>query len=510
MSDFVDRPAASTRLADEVVQEIGEQVSKVLMDRLPKWGNTPLDLRRGLDLYENRAKAVGDLADAKAGANESKTKGNRFEALYAAERREQGKVGWTTDQLARLAKDDPLFEKYPKLREYARLNHPQTDYVEVGNDGELNRSQLKFHDDVGGGITEFECDPDNDSYIVPDDQLSEYDKKLKEKIEKTTDKSKRQELQHIRDNIRGSGMDKHDAESPSKYVTTKTVKDASKRVVASVGVGVVSDVVVFSCGGAAWEIRDAYQNPDTMSILERCERLLAAIWEKIRTSFKDRSLREIGSEVIAILASVLTAPLRMAEAAIKEIVSVVRRLWTDFVGGKIKCVSDLIAACLKALVALGIVGVAIALESKLSPLLGGVPGGGVLAAVVAAVVAGVMIVLANRSIDGVIQGLMSIFNAGVIARRRREEIERICEEALPKLVEDRERLQALADRYFAERESLLDATFEDIRSAGDDDDFDGFLKGLITINAAYGKLLPWASFAEFDELMLDDDRALKL
>ena len=520
MSAYVNSTAASDRLADEIVREIGEQVSQVLMARSPKWGNTPLDLKRGLDLYGSRVNAFGDLGAVRLNKDGTKNKsqqqvtGKSFEELYKAERREEGKEGWTTDELARLANDeDPLFEKHPKLKEYAKLNHRQTDYVEIGPNGELIRSQLKLYENVGAGVTAFLKDPGNEAFVVPDDQYDKYEKELTKRIGKATDDDERQRLQDIKKNLRKSGMSSDDAYSPYGYVTTKTVVDTSKRVVANIKTGVVSDIVVFSCGGAAWEIRDAYQNPGTMSVLERCERLLAAIWERIKTTLKDRSLRETGSETIAILASALTAPLKMAKAAIekiKKIVTVLRRLWMDFVGGKIKSVSDLITACLKAVVALSIVAVAAVLQLKLNPLLGGVPGGDVLAAVVAAVVAGVMIVLANRSIDGVIQGLLSIFNAGAIARRRREEIEKICEEALPKLVEDRERLQALADSHFAERESLLDATFKDIQLAGDNHDFNGFLKGLVTINAAYGRLLPWASFEEFDEFMLDDDRTLKL
>lgn len=517
MSAYVNSPAASDRLADEVVREIGEQVSRVLVARLPKWGDTPLDLKRGLDLYGSRVETVvktfEDLSNVKSGENRRKTMGNQFEVLYAAERREQGKEGWTTDELAEMYKkdpSDPLFKKYPDLLEYAKTNHDQTDYVERGPNGKLIRSQLKLYEDVGNGVTAFLKDPENEAFVVPDDQYGKYEKELTERIEKATDEDKRQQLQDTKKKLRRSGMNSDDARSPYKYVTKKTVKDASKRVSANVRIGVFSDVVVFSCGGAAWEIRDAYQNPGTMSVLERCERLLAAIWERIKTSIKDRSLREIGSETIAILASALRAPLNMAKAAIERIVTILRRLWMDFLGGTIKSVSDLIAACLKAVVALSIVAVAAMLQPKLDLLLGGVPGGEVLAAVIAAVVAGVMIILANRSIDGVIQGLLSIFNAGAIARRRREEIERICEEALPKLVEDRERLQALADSYFAERESLLGTTFNDIQSASRSNDFNGFLKSLITINTAYGRLLPWASFEEFDEFMLDDDRTLKL
>lgn len=519
MSAYVNSPAASERLADELVREIGEQVSRVLIDRWPKWGGTPLDLKRGLDLYGSRVEAFGDLGAARRKRDGTKNEsprqvtGKGFEEGYKANRREEGKEGWTTDELAKIKEDDPtnpIFDKRPELREYAKRNHEQTDYVEVGRNGELTRSQLKLYSDVGGGIKAFLKDPDNDAYVVADDQYEEYKKELTKRIDRATEDDKREQLQHVRRNLQRSGMDEDDARSPRIYLTRKTVEDASKRAVANIGIGLVSDIVVFSCGGAAWEIRDAYQNPGTLSILERCKRLLAAIWERIKASLKDRSLREIGSETIAILASVLTAPLKMAKAAIEKVVTILRRLWMEFVGGKIKSVADLITACLKAVVALGIVAVAAVLQIELSPLLGGIPGGDVLAAAIAAVVAGVMIVLANRSIDGVIQGLLSIFNAGAIARRRREEIERICEEALPKLVEDRERLQALADRYFAERQSLLGTTFDDIQSASRSDDFNGFLKGLITINAAYGKLLPWASFEEFNEFMLDADRTLKL
>lgn len=119
------------------------------------------------------------------------------------------------------------------------------------------------------------------------------------------------------------------------------------------------------------------------------------------------------------------------------------------------------------------------------------------------------IVVSNRSIDGVVRALFGMFNAGTIARLRREEIQKMCEEAIPRLIEDRERLQALVDNHFAEREAMLDATFEDMQSARGNHDFNGFLKSLITLNQAYGKVLPWESFEEFEEFMLDDSRTLK-
>ena len=72
-------------------------------------------------------------------------------------------------------------------------------------------------------------------------------------------------------------------------------------------------------------------------------------------------------------------------------------------------------------------------------------------------------------------------------------------EKLPELFDDRMSRIAL-------REALFDATFEDMQSARKRQDVDGYLKDLIKINEAYGKELPWANF---DEFMHDDSRALK-
>ena len=288
------------------------------------------------------------------------------------------------------------------------------------------------------------------------------------------------------------------------------VQDASKRITANVTSGVISDVAVFACGGAAWEIRDAYRNPNTMSLLDRCKRLISAIWERIKTLLKSRAWKEIGSEIFTGMISALAAPLKIAISAIGKIVSVLRRLWMDFVDGRIKSLADLIAACLKALFTIASVGLALLLEAKLSPLMTPIPGGDVLAAIIAAVVAGVMIVIGNRCIDGIVRALFGRLSAGARARLHRQKIHRVCEEAIPRLIEDRERLQALVDSHFDEREVMLDATFEDMQSARKNQDFDGFLKSLNKLNEAYGKSLPFRNLDEQDKRIIDDPQPVKL
>ena len=215
------------------------------------------------------------------------------------------------------------------------------------------------------------------------------------------------------------------------------------------------------------EIRDAYRNPGDESLLDRCVRLVRAIWERLLVVLKDRSLREIGSEAITAFVSMLTAPLRMARGAIEGIVEVLRRLWMEFIEGKLKTLADVVAAGLKAVLAVASVGIAMALETKLGTLFAAAPfgGGEILAALVAAVVAGVMIVVGNRSIDHIVRSLFGIFQGAEMARRRREEIEAFCAAAIPQLIADREHLESLVEAHLTRRESLLACTFEDLQSA---------------------------------------------
>ncbi len=453
--------ATSVSVTDDVVREIGEQVSLALRRHFPKLGGTPLDFTNGILLYQ--AHLGMSVSSSEIRLQDASERAPNEVGVYVI--KHKGKVVYVGRAIEdRLSQSTKGLRK--RLGEHAR--------------GAKTSSQ---------GLDKYRNDKD------------------------TTAEFYRTGSGAAAKNLEAELIDKYDPpenKRKEKADPSGVVKDASKRITGNIIGGIASDVAVFACGGAAWEIRDAYRNPDTMPLLDRCKRLISEIWERIKFSLKDRSLREIGSEIFTGVVSALAAPLKMATAAIGKIISVLRRLWMEFVDGKIKSLADLIAACLKALVVVASAAVALLLEGELRPLMTPIPGGNVLAAIIAAVVAGVMIAISNRCIDGIVRALFGMLSAGTRARLRRQEIQRVCEEAIPQLIEDRERLQALVDSHFAEREALLDATFEDMQSARKNQDFDGFLKSLITLNEAYGKILPWASFDEFDEFMLDDSQTLKL
>ena len=138
--------------------------------------------------------------------------------------------------------------------------------------------------------------------------------------------------------------------------------------------------------------------------------------------------------------------------------------------------------------------------------------GTVLAGPVGTVVGGMVGGIAGTAVgEAVWEGGKAIVKTAALtvrvefARRRREEIERFCAQAIPRMIADRDRLEELVDRHLAEHEAALDRAFADMAAARDGEDIGRLLDGLNALNAAYGKTLQWGSQAEFDTVMQSDE-----
>ena len=445
--------ADSASVTDEVIREIGEQVSLAIRRKLPRLDGTAFDIARGVEMY--RGHLGISIPSSQMSLRDAASKAPNEVGVYVL------KLDGKPVYVGRATEDRPG-QSTKGLRK--RLQEHARGASTSSNDIREHRENLMVEFHQTGSVDAAE----------------------------SLEAKKINELMTEKD---GGGWNKRIER------TLSPVPDSARRVGSAIVVGVRSDMAVFAVGGAAMEIREAWRNPGDMPVLERCKRLIQAIWQRFLAALKDRSLREVGSEAITAVASVLAAPLRMATAAVEKIVELLRRLWMDFVGGKLKTPADVVSAALKAVFAVASVGVAAALETQLSTLFGGIPFGDILAALCAAVVAGVMIVLGSRAIEAVVRSLCRIFEGAAAARRRREEIEALCAELLPKLVADREQLQSLVDSHLAERWTL-DRTFADLYSAHDANDIDGFLEALCGLNKVYGTMLPWGNFDEADSAML--------
>ncbi len=440
--------ASRASVTDDVIREIGEQVSYAMRKRLPKWGGAAFDIARGVEMY--RGHLGISISASEMGLQDARSEAPNEVGVYVL--KHDGKPVY----VGRAIEDRPNQSTSglrKRLQEHAR--------GASSNDIREHRENLTVE-------------------LYPTGSAD---------AAKSLEARKIEELKTERDN---GGWNKR-IERPLSFVP-----DSANRAVGAVAVGIISDIAVFAVGGAAMEIREAWRNPGDIPVLERCKRLIRAIWQRLLAALKDRSVREIGSEAITAAVSILTAPLRMAAAAVEKIVESLRRLWMDFVAGRLKTPADVVAAALKTVFAVASVSVALAVEAKLTPLFAGIPFGDILAALCAAVVAGVMIVLGNRAIESVVMSLCRIFEGAAAAKRRREEIEALCAEILPRLVADREKLQSMVDSYLAGRQALFNRTFIDLEATRNENDMDGFIAALYRLNVAYGALLPWANFDEVD------------
>ena len=507
-----DGGAISASVADEAIREIGQQVSQALLRFVPSGGKFTLDIHGAVRMYGNHLQTHESLGaarinkDGSESRNEKAVRGKVLEELHVHDQKMAGRRSYTTDELAIMKEGnnpeyDRLVKEHPEIAHLAQRNHDHTDVVTITSQG-IVTAQVKNLDVPSKYFAEFKKDYKNDQFIVPGDKYESVKADLEKRAQGIGEDA--EQAKEFLQKLEPASVGRWGTRNPGLAHSAEVAKDYATRTVHRIGVGVATDVALIAIGGVAWEIREAYQDPGAMTLMERVDRLLRVVWSKIRTAIKDRALREIGFEALSMGVSMLATSLKMARAAVSKILSTAQRLWMDFVAGKIKSLADVVSAILKAVYSVACIGVAIAVERYLSTVLGVVPGGEMLSAVLAAAVAGVIIVIGNRGIEAIVRGLAELSARAELARRHREEIERFCAQAIPRMIADRDRLEDLVDRHLAERGIALDCTFADMGAARDDEDLGRFLDALKELNSVYGKALQWSSQAEFDALMLSD------
>lgn len=510
-----DAPGANApSVADEAIREIGQQVSQALFRWLPSGtGKFALDIHGAVDMYGNHLRTHQSLGAARANIDGSENKneravwGRNLEVSHVHDQKMAGQESYTTDELAIMKKNgdpewDRLLTQHPEVASLAQSNHEHTDVVTFTKRG-IVTAQVKNLDEPSDYFRAFKEDANNDRFVVPMDKYEAVKADLERRAREGGEDG--HQAKEFLQKLESASASRWATKNPRLAHAGKATRDAATRAGYRIAEGVAIDIALVAIGGVAWEIREFYRSPATMTLWERVDRLLRVVWNKIKAVFKDRALREIGFEALSAGVSMLTAPLKMAKAALEKIWRVIQRLWMDFVEGRVKSLAEVVSAILKAVYSVACIGVAIAVERSLANVLGVVPGGEMLSAVLAAAVAGVIVIIGNRGIETIVQGLALLSSRAELARRRRVEIERVCAQVIPQMIADRDQLEGLIDQHLAEHRLALDRSFANMSTAKDAEDVTGFLDGLKALNAAYGKALQWNSQAEFDTLMLSDE-----
>ena len=86
-----------------------------------------------------------------------------------------------------------------------------------------------------------------------------------------------------------------------------------------------------------------------------------------------------------------------------------------------------------------------------------------------------------------------------MAKMKAEEIEKLCEEFLPSLIEDRKELEELIKNTYKERKLTFENSFEEFKKGLSENNIECLISGLNGINGLYGKKLQFSTLKEFNE-----------
>lgn len=497
--------SAGTAVADRVAREIQDQVVRALQRKAP-WGTGhAFDFARGQKLYASHLRAQGVYV----GAHFDIARNRRTQAgsLNRNEKLVRGQAHEILDVADRNARGENV--------ERTGNNDPQTDasgWDARGNRIDIQHKRLSNPTDYFGA---FSKDIANDQFVVPEEHYDDVRRDLERRVGKGGAEAKRAKtiLVGLRKGPRWTG-----GENPTREIAIKqanrlavAARDTVDRAARRAAYETAVDIAVFAVGAVVTEYRLYRAAPEEMTAIERCRRVVAAIWTRLVESLKRSSGRELATEILYLILAALTAPLRMAAGAVRSVADTVRRLWMDFVDGKLETLADVVSAVLVAVLAVAAVGVATTLEAELGALLTGLPVvGELVAAVIAAALAGLMVALGAHAIEKVVHALFGIFAGAKEARRRREAIEQLCAEVVPELIADRDRLKQILDSHLGKIEDAMTATFVSLGDSDSQQDTGAFIDGLVALNAAYDAKLPWRNTTEFDERMADETWTLQL
>lgn len=370
-----------------------------------------------------------------------------------------------------------------KLDEYAKTNHTLVDAVGIDKNGNIvKKEQLK-------AISDSIFSKSYDKYFEAGVKVrvdEETYKRAEQEIEKSREKVNKQnknqkenlyKLKVKEDKFKQliKGQDRSNAGYSDK-IDDKTghtdgesaLKESYIMQAKTAGVNVLetgfSDsytaILNVFASGSVYELKDEFilKNHEDFSI--RIERILKRVYEVGSDNF----VRGASYGVIDTLMIIISQYLKAIGGNLKTIWTNLRNSAKSiynaiyqFIKGQIKTYSELIRIILKSLFSAIIVGFGIALEQKLSIYVGNT-----LAIAISILICSVGVAIFVQSLDLAINGFLAICAKADVAKKRREEVEALFNEVMPKMIENRKSLEKYLDNYISNLSTKSDLCFNDL------------------------------------------------
>ena len=447
--------------------------------------------------------------------------GKEFKGKYSNERENAILANYSQKEIEEIVKNK-------KLMEYAIGQHPLVDVVSIDENGNITTEQLKAVNDSIYGKEYNRYFEGVDSVRVDENTYNNAEKKLhqmEENYEKHPSEKNKEILREYKEkfNKLKMGSDKEEAgyEKSDKKDTNHT--DKAKNTVLSIqtketlnhiyqtGVSDASVAILSTfASGALWEIKDEFIDNNSEDFSVRIERLINKTIKKGSDAFARGGSFGIVESLVTIVSQVFKKIGGSLKYLWTNIRNAAKSIWNaiySYIKGEIKSYAELIKIILKALFSAVMVVFAPALEIEIEKglIFLGEFIANILAVGISIFVCSVAVILFAKTVDLTINAFLGICAAADMARQRREEIEKVYDEIMPKMMENINHLEKYIAEYTINLQNSSQMSFNELQNALQGEDYIQANQGLVNLAKAYGVSDLFETREQFDCFMASDE-----
>ena len=447
--------------------------------------------------------------------------GKEFKGKYSNEREDAILANYSQKEIEEIVKNK-------KLMEYAIGQHPLVDVVSIDENGNITTEQLKAVNDSIYGKKYNRYFEGVESVRVDENTYNNAEKKLhqmEENYEKHPSEKNKEILREYKEkfNKLKMGSDKEEAgyEKSDKKDTNHT--DKAKNTVLSIqtketlnhiyktGVSDASVAILSTfASGALWEIKDEFIDNNSEDFSVRIERLINKTIKKGSDAFARGGSFGIVESLVTIVSQVFKKIGGSLKYFWTNIRNAAKSIWNaiySYIKGEIKSYAELIKIILKALFSAVMVVFARALEIEIEKglIFLGEFIANILAVGISIFVCSVAVILFAKTVDLTINAFLGICAAADMARQRREEIEKVYDEIMPKMMENINHLEKYIAEYTINLQNSSQMSFNELQNALQGEDYIQANQGLVNLAKAYGVSDLFETREQFDCFMASDE-----
>ena len=262
----------------------------------------------------------------------------------------------------------------------------------------------------------------------------------------------------------------------------------------------LKQAIAYMVGRCIAEIRQAWKE-QSIDFSTRLQNVINDTKREFKEVF-EQSFKNLSKSAMSYLVGLITAFYKNIHQSIQKggqhFKIICDEIWV-FITGKNQSLFQTVVNISKAIAALAVLTFIVGLHQYLVSI--GIPE--VFVIVITAFVSALVTVAIFRLIEKAVQFTSSVFYTRDIARIRRQEVERICEEVLPIIEEKVAQLDILIEQEDREREELFNRSFFQIKATLTSIEINQIVLAYKELYQYLGKDLPFRNEKEFDDFMMD-------